>query len=145
MIEIKPGPELDRAVAEAIGWTPPRIPKKQHPTPLPPCPPFSDYFHPPIEVEQWRSNYHWRRPRGECHKEPDHFSTDLNATFAAAEKVGLFTRDGMRFLRRDIDGAWIVETIVAITPDESALEGVHASTPALAICAAILKLKNKHD
>jgi hypothetical protein len=58
-------------------------------------------------------------------------SVDLNAAFAAAEAAGVFNEWS---LRRG-DGDWYFEGSF-----ESTL-GVEAPTPALAICAAILKLK----
>lgn len=66
------------------------------------------------------------------------YSTDLNAAFAAAEMVGLF--ESGRHLAY-YKGEW---SIVAWY--RGATDMVHLSeesTPALAICAAILKLKKK--
>jgi hypothetical protein len=94
-IEIKPGLELDRAVAEVVG------------VPMPP----------------WAS-------------EPWSPSTDLNAAFAAAEKVGLLADDRVLFRHRNPDH-WV------IWGDYDGSEFARGTTPALAICAAILKLKEE--
>lgn len=119
-IEIEPGRELDRAVAEAIGaeWR-----------------------------ESWKADdgcwkmaaWYFADGSPAWHRLPS-FSTDLNAAFTAADKVGLFPVDGMRFLRRETDGLWAVVEIYTNTPYEAYVIG-QARTPALAICAAILKLK----
>jgi hypothetical protein len=120
-IKPKPGRELDKAVAEAIG----------------------------LESAIFRiSGVHvtlqeWDELRGVEHHTYEgnmpclqfHPSGDLNAAFAAAEKVGIF--DGGDMLQKLSDGIWEVW-------------GVHneigrGATPALAICAAILKLKEKAD
>jgi hypothetical protein len=73
-----------------------------------------------------------------------HPSTDLNDAFAAAEKVGLFKGDdehGRASLQ-----AWRVGWVVVdeeMTYQKTLSERVVGcgATPALAICAAILKLK----
>ena len=59
-------------------------------------------------------------------------STDLNAAFAAADKVGLFDE----WLLGKAGDLWYFEDY-----SERCMEGVQEKTPALAICAAILKLK----
>lgn len=68
------------------------------------------------------------------------YSKDLNAAFAAAERVGLF--DGNQL------GKWTPWEYCVISscekPDERDIIG-RAATPALAICAAILKLKPISD
>ena len=81
--------------------------------------------------------------------EPYSPSTDLNASFAAAEKVGLFTGPPDVHLAMTKDGRWeilmgstgyrgrIGKTIVCGEMGYVSRE----PTPALAICAAILKLK----
>lgn len=79
---------------------------------------------------------------GDVACQPFRPSTDLNAAFAAAEVAELFHEDGPEasFSRYPADAAiWQVRW-----EDESAPDGswaVYAPTPALAICAAILKLK----
>jgi len=133
---ITPGPELDRAVAEAadpccsvrecvssvcidippsqVGDTDPGVPA----------------------VWNWKGKRNWRTlPK---------FSTDLNVAFKAAEKVDLFPADGMRFLRKEVDETWTIEEIYTITPYEVCIVG-KASTPALAICAAILEMRPSQD
>jgi len=62
MVEIKAGVELDRAVAEAIGWR------------IEACRPLDWIGSNGVSVEEFRP------------------SVDLNWAFAAAEKVGLFDR-----------------------------------------------------
>lgn len=92
MIEIKEGPELDRAVAEAIG------------------------------LKEWCSP-----------------SMDLNEAFYVAELAGLFNvvRDGHEVhLAKTIDGEW---EILMGGSEMGYL--TRESTPALAICAAILKME----
>lgn len=68
-----------------------------------------------------------------------HPSTDLNCAFEAAETVGLFDRFALTVLSGTwritpaVSGLWFVDPVLAT-----------GSTPALAICAAILKLKEQH-
>lgn len=146
LIEIKQGAELDRAVAEAIGWIPPQIPEAEHPKLLPPCPDLPDYFHPSPEVEEWRSNYHWRfQGRGPCLRHPERYSTDLNAALAAAEKV---FRGGFAIHTPGEEiGGWKKFRCIYGVGWRKPMRGckeqfeIDADTPALAICAAILKLK----
>lgn len=110
-IEIKPGPELDRAVAEAVG-----VPHSTgHESGL--C------FR--TDLDPW---------------EPFAPSADLNAAFEAAEKQGLFdvvslTRDEFQKSRR-----WAVEEFVCSKKEMFSVIAT-GPTAALAICAAILKLK----
>lgn len=92
-IKIKPGPELDCAVAEAIGTKT--------------CHPF--------------------RP-----------STDLNAAFAAAEKVGLFDEFWRTLGRDELGETW---GVFEQGFGKTTIAGEQHETPALAICAAILELK----
>jgi len=68
------------------------------------------------------------------------YSTDLNAAFTAAEAVGLFVKSVHMVMVNN--GEWSIHRLSRQTPDSLSFEplGV-ASTPALAICAAILKLK----
>ena len=114
MVEIKPGAELDRAVAEAIGL------KATH--------------------KVLGGGYYFVRPGDEMEAFPVKFSpsTDLNAAFFAAEAVGLFTieRDGPEVhLAKTIDGEWEILT------GGSAMGYVsREATASLAICAAILEL-----
>ena len=116
MVEIKAGPELDLAVAEACG------------------------------VDGWIESL---RNEATGYQSPERFvlggesetvfwepSTDLNAAFEAAERVGLFTieRDGPEVhLAKTFDGQWEILT------GGSAMGYVsREATPALAICAGIL-------
>ena len=104
-MEIKPGPELDRAVAEAIGW-------------------WIDAARP----------LDWSGSNGVSVEEfwP---SRDLNDALAAAEEVGLFKQYGYC----EAAGQHVISKTV---PVKSWMDTVaHEATPALAICAAILKLK----
>ena len=76
----------------------------------------------------------WHTPEGEVvgRCSPPEYSTDLNAAFAAAERVGLF--DGYRSLWQVSKGGdWEIE----VTCSRECV--VRASTPALVICMAILK------
>ena len=74
------------------------------------------------------------------------YSTDLNSAFAAAERAGLFDPDGPEaFLSQHPAGSveWKVWWQDSAAPDGG--HAVYKSTPALAICAAILKLKEEGD
>ena len=70
-------------------------------------------------------------------------STDLNDAFLAAEKSGLFDGEYRKVLTKEIDvdpsPKWSVFTV---SPHQEYLLANEA-TPALAICAAILKLKDR--
>jgi len=122
MIKPAPGSELDRAVAEAIGWSF-RLPDMLGVTSilvseLLPC---------------------WYDPDGkESLLGPPGYSTDLNAAFAAAEKVGLFDRLRTKAMLYQVyrDETWCVHWR---HPGEQSTFG---ATPALAICAAILKAQS---
>jgi hypothetical protein len=139
MSEIKSGPELDRAVAVAVGFR--RViqvgPKPDFKSPL--------LDSRPAElVEIWADDE--RMPAKIIPK----YSTDLNAAFAAAEKAGLFETSREVFLIRDRRSPfmWEVHWVPPFQPKLPLVQGdyVEASTPALAICAAILKLKDdKHE
>ena len=99
MVEIKAGPELDRAVADVLGLQ-------------------STYVRP--------------------------YSTDLNAAFAAAERVGLFSETFWRTLGMDEFG----ETWGVFEQDGNCKRSIgreNHRTPALAICAAILDLAKVGD
>lgn len=117
MIEIKPGPELDRAVAEAIGDKPGL--------------PFSI-----ARAESGQEGFTYKP-----------YSTDLNAAFAAAEKV-CDCGFAMHTAGKPVGGWQAFRCIVGIGWDIDRCERqieVEAPTPALAICAAILKLKENDD
>ena len=101
MVEIKAGAELDKVVAEAIGYD------------------ATIYYSHDLE-------------RNVClllpSEKPFSPSVDLNAAFDAAERVGMFLE-----LQRLAD-CWMATTHVL------AGKSVCASTPALAICGAILEI-----
>ena len=113
MIEIKAGRELDRAVAEAIGW---------------------------IATHKVLGGIDaFVNPREGAGATPMVFmpSVDLNDAFRAAESVELF----QKYLLSKMDSGWMILDIdpcggcEVIGPDKG------CPTPALAICAAILKRK----
>ena len=129
MIEIKAGAELDEAVADAIDL--------QY---FPRTGPFSGlpYVAVLITLREWdeiRGIEHITC-EGDIACIPFQPSIDLNAAFAAAEKVELFDHETPPSYRRCLfgvdDDTWCVGG-----PGLSA----DGPTPALAICAAILKLK----
>ena len=132
-IEIKPGPELDRAVAEAIGL---QVEEYYLPS-------FCAVFLPDGKTadEFGAKGVAASLDSGE---RPVHWapSTDLDAAFSAAEVVGLFGDGGACFsdkARHDNSGwmfCWGNES-------DGTGDCVVESTPALAICAAILKLKGE--
>ena len=131
MIEIKAGPELDRAVAEAIGWE-----AKE-------SGPWERWDEPPeirmVAVDE-TGHIHWMDGGP---------STDLNAAFAAAERARLFHQDTDAFLCRTPYGKrGSGEEWKVWCEQDGKLRfecSHHSSTPALAICAAILKLKGDSD
>ncbi len=79
-----------------------------------------------------------------CHERLPSYSTDLNAAFAAAEKAHHDLRDPSKLTLlstsngRDDDGGWMCTIGNHLDARAS-----FAPTPALAICAAILKLKEE--
>ena len=77
----------------------------------------------------------WHHPDGWCYRTLPEFEEDLRAAFSAAIKVGLFTT-GKHILGCSANGEWFVN-------DSEYNEVGHAEHPALAICMAILKLKEK--
>ncbi len=117
-MKIEPGTELDSAIAEAIGL------KNTYPGGV--------YGADCLLI----TSSDWDEIRGIKHLTTEGPiackvfapSTDLNAAFAAADKVGLFK--GWSLMKGDSD--WF-------------MGGKTASTPALAICAAILKLTREQD
>ena len=121
-VETKAGPELDCAVAEAMGWARGTV--------------------------DAAAAFFWFSEDGIAQFPVKEFkpSTDLNVAFAAAEKVGLFmcdTQDGpgtnLRLFRGGGGFWWITNG------NRRPVVQFSARTPALAICAAILKLKEKAD
>jgi hypothetical protein len=136
MTEITPGTELDKAVAKAVG-----CPLDQH-YGLYHCKNCHRY-----KIDRYtmrdRCFCDCDMPRGgpvptlEYVESGFHPSVDLNAAFAAAEKVRLFdiwalARSGRWRITPAREGLWFVDPVLAMD-----------STPALAICAAILKLKEE--
>ena len=118
--KLEPGPELDKKIAELIGLKTIGI---NNGTPL-------------ISPREWDEMRGLEHPTGDIAYIPFCPSTDLNAAFAAAEKVGLFL-GGYCQLRQACESphTWCVSN-VEWSP-------VYCDTPALAVCAAILKLKEK--
>ena len=118
MTEIEPGPELDYAVAEAIGL-----------------------------MHQWGTRNKmeaWFNGKEVWSWMVSPFSTDLNAAFKAAEKV--VGEDGRWSIQR-AKTEWIADLYL---PDpESVVLGKRIcakyGTPALAICAMILKLSEEKE
>jgi hypothetical protein len=115
-IEIKPGGELDAAVAEACG-----IEGCIKQMELPNGDLSRGFFY--ISYGSMANDQFWSP------------STDFNAAFRAAAKVGLF-RMFHRFLSDDeVSGYAVYES-----NDDGFSVLASGETPALAICAAILKL-----
>jgi hypothetical protein len=143
-VEITPGPELDRAVAEAVGET--VISREEAVAkcndwrlrqPEPHGPDFESWF-----VGEW---YLDGQPNSGGLDSLPSYSTDVHAAFAAAEKVGLFCGYNLG-VRADVvtkEGWWVVGLTCDYSTDDDVLS--RADTPALAICAAILKLKETSD
>ena len=128
MIEIKAGFELDLAVARAAG--------------------FEVVDSRPMDDEVWVVNPSGRDSRMIAP------SADLNAACAAAEKAGLFDGGPQDVhLGMTNDKRW--EILIGATGYQGVIGGTvvcgemgyvsREPTPALAICAAILKLKEKSD
>lgn len=131
-IEIKPGPELDAAVAKACG--------------IEGC----------VESLQCEATGYESTPRfvisDGVNLASDEYwspSTGLNAAFEAAEKCGLFTpkNDTTSILVQSGD-RWLINSQMRFqwggmaSPYETSSKTIgEGLTPALAICAAILKLK----
>ena len=112
--EIKPGLDLNLAVLKVLGaaWR-----------------------------DDWKDETGWKMAAWyykdgsvACRDEIPQFSTDLNAAFAAAEKARLFDNWGLGLF-----GQWeVMSEADHIAGRETLATG---ATPALAICAAILKTK----
>ena len=119
------GVKLDRLVAEAIGW------------PALKCCEFEDTGVSDGEISVYRCKDCGQlelvdQEGGGCCGCLPGFSTDLKAAFAAAEKVGLFgfhLLGNLEVYKRKHERGWILEGFAS------------GSTPALTICAAILKLR----
>lgn len=122
-MELKAGPELDAAVAKAIG-----VPaNNRHEL---------DDSDPSSYKQRCRVCGEWIYT-SEAHYEVScapPYSTDLNAAFEAAEKCGLFLNAS---LSRKENGFWLILG----TPRDPRKLCVYGDSTPLAICAAILKLK----
>ena len=124
--KIEAGPELDRAVAEAIGWT--RMVVKGQPDRLVGF--FEVIPQEAVEVGPYDPAV--------TDKLISPYSTDLNAAFAAAEKVGLFDI-GYQLGKWNRKTSWVVQDGCPELKEPDIIG--YGDTPALALCAAILKLK----
>lgn len=122
-VEIKAGPDLDRRVADAIGLTYPFFDGKPIGLfePIPEGAEERSCLDPAIP-DDWIPSY----------------SLDLNAAFAAAEKAGVFDEWALQ----KSGGEW---TFVDCNDCCNEWIGFAQPTPALTICAAILKLKGPAD
>lgn len=110
MTEIKCGNELDLAVAKAIGLT------------------WQDATRTVMAA--------WWHKDGWCYRKLPLFSTDLSAAFVAAEETGLFRN----WLLTDSGSGWYFQDHSERSMEDRQSKDIIASTPALVICAAILKL-----
>jgi len=133
MVEIKPGPELDRAVAEAIGLKSATIRKASERDTL--------YDHCYVSYRDWeelRGIDHQEYPQSDVPLRTFQPRVDLNAAFASAEKLGLFQQYALTCLVDNwritpaVERPWFADPVLARAP-----------TAALAICTAILKLNKK--
>ena len=133
-MEIKAGATLDWAIAEAIGLQPL--------VRINPGPPIHSVFITPREWDEIRGIDH-PTCEGDVACIPFQPSVDLNAAFAAAEKVGLW---GFRILEpgdaRESSRVWYNEDWAEYDTSKAYSA---APTPALAICAALLRLKGYSD
>jgi hypothetical protein len=126
MADLMAGPGLDRRVAEAVGFRA-NVLDSGEPRDYSHLAAYTKPVGTPVQVGAADP----RMPQEVIPK----FSTDLNAAFAAAERVYLFAGQIFRDLRQRQCGDWCVWDL---DNDEYVAEG---PTPALAICAAILKEK----
>jgi hypothetical protein len=114
-VSIEPGPELDRAVAEAIGYSP-------------------AILHGPCgEVPVFARD-------GELPLQDFRPSTDLNAAFVAAEKVGLWKEYGYC----QASGQHVISRTVPVATWSDSISH-NPESAALAICEATLRLKEVSD
>ncbi len=132
MVEIKAGPELNLAVAEAIGVV------AVHEWELTD---LSSHF---MSVYECKNCGDQVMAEGKPLDDPGDLclapcSTDLNAAFAAAEKVGVF--DENRFFRDKRTEQYGLSPTNILSTRMFPM----AATPALALCVAILKLKEKDN
>jgi hypothetical protein len=76
--------KLNELVAKTIGWKAPLI---EFFMIRPDCPVSNfDYFNPPPELEEWRSNYHWRDKKGACWNEPPNFAENMLKAMEALDQ-----------------------------------------------------------
>jgi len=137
--QLEAGPELDRRVAEAVGDL-----RKDHN--------WVEPLYGPLNYYECSCGMRAHtRPLSEGERllpvtDPSDptpclnpYSTDLNAAFRAAEKVN----DYVVVMKHELStgGLWECK----LSPRNSLCEWVRAETPALAICGAILKLKENSD
>jgi hypothetical protein len=138
MIEIKEGPELDRAVAEVIGFRPRDIGYNPSTQDMP-C---SEYFRGADSGIVSGAVWIWKNER---EFDPYRPSVDLNDAFHAAEAVGLFFGCSHilgRGSANEPNGSWWVHHTRDRDDELSEYSQVGSGvTAALAICAAILKVK----
>ena len=130
-IEIRVGPELDRAVAEATGDPHFRAHDWEH-TGLGG---YDTFFFRCTRCGDFEADDQFGPPCTLKDRCLAHYSTDLNAAFAAAEKAGLFKQYGYC----EVSGQHVISKTVSVKSWADTI--AHEATPALAICAAILKLK----
>ena len=124
-VKIEAGRELDKAVAESIGQS------EDH---------HWEHHGDALAVSMYRCKKCGGTVVCRCNSRPRHdvclpwYSTDLNAAFAAADVAEVFE---LHTLTQREDGLW---RLVDSNDWFENVPGI-ATTPALAICAAILKLK----
>ena len=136
-IEIKAGPELDQAVAKAIGWRQQCDWQDEG---------LADFYSKVYRCRNCNDVDLSDDGSGVNQECIPPYSTDLNAAFEAVEKAGLFTLDGPdTFLGRHPVAEWKVWVAIGEAKTTSDTSGLtfYEPTPALAICAAILKLKEE--
>jgi len=150
MSDIQPGPETDRAVAEAIGLkviTRSEAIRKCNDWQNVWCPEHGISVGP--DFKHWfTNNFYIDGPPSAAGLDPvPKYSTDLNAAFEAASRAfDKYIGDDTRFVvyyqpYENLPDWWAaIETDNPFEGWGATLEA-GAPTPALAICAAILKLK----
>ena len=141
MTEIKPGQELDRAVAEAIGEPGKQYHMASNDGGKSLCASTLDEGCWPTEasLKIWLAEKHAKGMLLDyvtlARHRPERYSTDLNAAFAAAEKVW----DGF-VVQRHPCGQWAL-SVFSYDTDEWKPVIERQPTAALAICASILETR----
>jgi len=135
-LELKSGGELDCMVAELLGETLPRLHDWRYTS-------MSGYDSMVYRCKtcgvlalDYRAAEHgMRRPCVQC------YSSNLDASFSAAERVGLFEK---RHLTKGCSGGWSIRPNwdELIEPEDILFSG---ATAALAICGAIVNLMGRND